>query len=89
MDHSPHFWFLLREGADYYLDVNCGQGAVGLSVLLKLSVAECAEYHGLGRVFIDGFAARVADGSRGYMDRDLSSSLGDEVSAAVSRFRAR
>ena len=94
VDHCPGAWFLLREGKpqeenDYYLDVNCGEGPVGFSLLVKLSPAEYAEYHGLGRVFIDYFAAKISYWWRDYTERDLGSTLGAEVSDAVARFRGR
>ena len=91
IDHHPAAWFLLRaepgEDDGWYLDVNCGESAVGFSLLVRLSAAEYAEYHALGRVFIDDLAARIAYGWRDYAERDLGKMLGAEVSAAVARFR--
>lgn len=89
IDHSPHDWFLLRHGEDHYLDVNCGIGAVGFSILVRLSQAEREEYRALGRDFTAAFAARISDSPHLYRERDLSSSLGTEVSDAVERFRSR
>jgi len=89
IDHQPHAWFLLRDGDDHYLDVNCSHGPVGFSLLVKLSAAEHEEYRALGRVFIDYLAARVAYWWSDYKERDLGSSLQAEVSDAVTRFRSR
>jgi hypothetical protein len=88
-DHAPHAWFSLRGGEDYYLDVNCDQGAVGFSRLIKLTDEEAEEYRALGRVFLDYLAARVAYWPARYRDRDLSSSLQAEVTEAVANFRDR
>ncbi|HYH83431.1 MAG TPA: hypothetical protein VEX86_26790 [Longimicrobium sp.] len=87
IDHRPQAWFLLRGGEDYYLDVNCNQGAVGFSVLVKLTEAEYREYHALGRIFADYFAAKISYWSSDFRERDLNSSLEDQVSEAVARFR--
>ncbi|HEX8245117.1 MAG TPA: hypothetical protein VF541_16520 [Longimicrobium sp.] len=94
-DHHPAAWFLLRDSenpppdGDYYLDVNCDRGAVGFSVLVKLSEAEREEYRALGRVFIEYLAARISHWADHYRDRNLSASLGNEVTEAVRRFRNR
>lgn len=94
VDHHPAAWFLLDEGKPhqenhYYLDVNCGEGPVGFSLLVELSEAEHEEYRALGRVFIEYLAARIAYRWRDYRERDLGSSLQAEVSDAVARFRSR
>jgi hypothetical protein len=92
-DHHPAAWFLLRDGenpppdGDYYLDVNCNRGAVGFSVLVKLSEAEREEYRALGRVFVDYLAARISYWADHYRERNLSASLENEVTEAVRRFR--
>lgn len=88
-DHAPHAWFFLRGGEDYYLDVNCEQGAVGFSLLIKLTDEEAEEYRALGRVFLDYLAAKVAYWPARYGDRDLSSGLQAEVTDAVANFRSR
>ena len=88
IDYRPHAWFLLRGGEDYYLDVNCNQGPVGFSVLVKLTEAEYREYHALGRIFADYFAAKIAYWSSDFRERDLSSTMQDAVSEAVARFKS-
>jgi len=88
IDHCPGEWFLLREGENHYLDARCDVGAAGFSLLIRLSEAEYEEYRGLGRVFTTYLAAKISHSPHSYADRDLSSSLSDEVSDAVARFRS-
>ncbi|HSU17691.1 hypothetical protein [Longimicrobium sp.] len=94
IDHHPAAWFLLDEGKPgaenhYYLDVNCGEGAAGFSLLVQLSDAEREEYRALGRVFIEYLAAKIAYRWRDFSERDLESRLQAEVSDAVARFRSQ
>ncbi len=87
VDHEPSFWFLLKEGSDYYLDVHCSRSLVGFSILVKLTPSEYREYHALGRVFLEYLAARIQYWSREYEKRDFSKPLGKEVTQAVHRWR--
>jgi hypothetical protein len=56
-------------------------------VLVKLSKAEREEHRVVGRVFIEYLAAKIAAQPGQYRDRDLSASLGADVTDAVKRFR--
>jgi hypothetical protein len=91
VDHHPAAWFLLRDATagddEFYLDVNCDAGAVGFSVLVKLSDAERAVYREIGRGFVESLAETIADRPNDYRDRDLTRSLGQEVHAAVMSFK--
>src|SRR5215212_3713883 len=94
VDHHPAAWFLLHEGKPpeenhYYLDVNCGEGPAGFSLLIGLSDAEHEEYRALGRVFVEYLAAKISYGWKDYGERDLGSSLQAEVSDAVARFGSK
>jgi hypothetical protein len=90
-DFRRREWFLLgdleRDAEDWYLDVNCDQGAVGFSSLVKLSEAEREEYHAAGPAFVEALAARISDRPERYRDRDLTRSLGSDVTAAVLTFK--
>jgi hypothetical protein len=90
VDHCPHAWFLLgdqdRRGEDYYLDVNCDLGAVGFSMLVKLSEAEREEMHRVGRAFVDQLATQISDSPSSYRERNLTASMGAEVHGAVMAF---
>ncbi len=89
VDHEPRAWFLLRDGAGTYLDVNCSHGPVGYSVLLELDDDERRALDEGGRGYLDGLAAVVAHRVRStYRDRDLTHSRGHEVTAAVAAWRS-
>ena len=91
VDHHPAAWFLLREAGsgddELYLDVSCDIGAVGFSVLVKLSDAERAVYREIGRDFVESLAETIANRPNDYRDRDLTRSLCGEVHAAVMNFK--
>lgn len=93
IDRDPAAWFLLRDGEDLLLDVNCSGGAVGYSWLVRLDAAERSAYHEEGRRAIDRLASAISDsapaarsGASPYADRDLSRSLGQDVVAAIRRW---
>ena len=93
--HAPHWWFLLADGDDLLLDVNCSQGAFGFSVLLVLDADERQAYAERGREALQELARAVHDSApaaRGsnspYRARDLSRARGEETTDAVRRWRA-
>ena len=87
VDHEPHAWFLLRDDAGTYLDVNCSHGPVGYSVLLELDERRALD--GGGRGYLDDLAATVAYRVRSpFRDRDLTRARGHEGTAAVAAWRS-
>ncbi|GAA1831680.1 hypothetical protein GCM10009772_06740 [Pseudonocardia alni subsp. carboxydivorans] len=89
VDQEPHAWFLLRDDAGTYLDVNCSHGPVGYSVLLELDDDERRALDEGGRSYLDDLAATVAYRVRSpYRDRDLTRARGHEVTAAVAAWRS-
>jgi hypothetical protein len=90
--HAPAAWFLLKDetasGAAYYLDVNCSQSAAGFSLLIALDAAEYAEYHALGRVYIEYLAARVNYHAGQYAARDVRGPLARAANEAIAKVRA-
>jgi hypothetical protein len=95
VDHSPHFWFLLRDGDDLLLDMNCSQGAYGFSLLLMLSEREREDFEKSGRTALDALATAVQDSApmaqhstSPYRTRDLEPIRGGEVVEAVERWRS-
>lgn len=94
IDHQPAGWFLLRDGDDLFLDVNCTHGAVGYSWLIMLDGPERRAYQDDGRIVLHRLARAIQDsdpGGRGttsvYRDRDLTGERGQEVLHAVGRRR--
>lgn len=89
VDHEPHAWFLLHDGARSYLDVNCSDGPVGYSVLLELAEDEQRALGEGGHGYLDDLAAAVAQRVRSpYRDRDLTRVRGREVTEAVAAWRS-
>jgi hypothetical protein len=90
-EHQPYAWFLLDDldggGEDCWLDVNCDMGAVGFSVLVRLSDEERARYRDAGRDYAGHLAAEISGAPDRYRDRDLTRTLGSAVTEAVARFR--
>jgi hypothetical protein len=86
IDHEPRAWFLLREGAALYLDVNCRSTRAGYSVLIKLNADEAASVG--GATPRDALAALVEQAASGqFAARDCSAALGDAVLDAVAHWR--
>ena len=76
VDHEPHGWFLVLDGARFLLDVHCSHSAVDYSFLVQLNDAELNEYRAQGRDFLSRLAHQIhysAPGVRGsvspYLDR--------------------
>lgn len=84
---EPAAWYLLVEDGQQYLDINCAQSAVSFSILLRLDDAEQAELHGLGRVFLDYFAAKVCYWPSRYQSRTITGALEARVSEAVAAWQ--
>ncbi len=89
IDHQPHTWFLFQQKNDLLLDVNCGQSAVGYSVLIRLSAEEVATYGQEGAAYLDQLAERVHRSGPGstHQLRDISAQYSGECTAAIESWR--
>ena len=87
VDHEPHCWFLLRDGDDYFLDVNCGISAVGFSVLVKLGDSEKRAIVQTGHGAGEELAAAIQNSPSRYFDRNLASSHEAAVNEAIARWQ--
>lgn len=88
IEHEPHFWFLLEEAGELYLDVNCQLSAVGFSVIVRLTEYEAQAYRSEGRDSVVRLAEDVEQHPlTAYRERDLSSEVGPAVHDAVMRWR--
>lgn len=86
---EPASWYLLRAGEHHYFDVNCTEPLVSFSILLKFDDDEEAEYHALGRTFLQYFAAKVNYWSSRYWSRNITGALAEDAhQAAMSWQRA-
>lgn len=88
VDHQPGGWFLLAEGRQHYLDINCALPLVSVDILLQLNADEEEELRVLGRIFTDYLAAKVSAWPHRYQPRDQSKTRAPDVTAAVDRWRA-
>ena len=87
VDHEPAAWFLLADGEQMFLDVNCeAGGGVGYSILLELTADERRAIVLEGHVAADRLGLEVAASPRSFWDRQVIG-RGDEVLEAVFRFR--
>lgn len=87
VDHQPHGWYLLCDGDRYFLDVNCRLPLVDISILLQLDETERAEYHALGRVFVEYLAAKVSYWPDRYRSRNITGPLAQAESKAIGDWR--
>lgn len=94
IDHEPQFWFLLGDGEALFLDVACGHGAVGYSVLIQLNREEEGRYAEEGSSYLStlanaiNYSAPGVIGSRSiYKDRNVSSKYDFSVMAAVREWQ--
>ncbi len=85
IDDQPGGWFLLRDGAHHYLDVNVHLPLVDTSILLQLDDVEEAELI-LGRPFVDYLAAKVNFWSDRYQSRNVTGPRADEAHQAIMRW---
>ena len=63
IEHKPLEWFLLQQGDDYYIDVNCSRSFVGFSVSVQLNSSEKMHYKNQGFSFIDSLGEAIAQKS--------------------------
>jgi hypothetical protein len=71
IDHSESSWYLLEEKGSYYFDVHCTHSFVSFSILIQLNSEEYKEYHALGKVFLEYFAAKINYLSKEYQPRHI------------------
>lgn len=69
VDTEKSAWFLLKDGDDYYLDVNSGQSFVGYAICFQLNDQEIADYHRQGKASVSQLAVTVNDIQTPYLTR--------------------
>lgn len=88
IDNRPRAWFLLREGGDYYLDINASQGIVSYSFRLRLTPEETQGCLARGGVYLDELSEKINYSIRDYQSRDLAPAMGERVDRAILTWRA-
>ena len=94
IDHEPWSWFLLASGDDALLDVHVDQGPFGGSLLICLTAAERESLDREGRAYAIRLAREIQNSAplhiastSPYRARDLTGTLGDQVTRAVAAWR--
>jgi len=59
IDHQPHVWLLLEDESGLLIDVECHNGAVSCSVLIRLNEEELAEYRDGGHAYLNRLAEAI------------------------------
>jgi hypothetical protein len=83
IDHEPNSWFLLREGDDLCLDVNCNSSFASFDVLILLSPKEETSFSRQGREAILTLVASIQLNPSKFEDRDISSLRGLDVTDTI------
>jgi len=90
IQYEPASWYLLREGGNHYLDINCTQSAVSFSILLQFNDEEESRYNAQGRMFLEYLASEVSYQPSRYWSRNLIGPLAEGAGEAVANWqRAR
>ena len=84
IDSEPHGWFLLRDGNDFLLDVNCSYSAVSFDMVVRLTSAEVQAYGVEGRPFVSRLADTVQNEAlTEFRSRNVAGEVGPRVLAAI------
>jgi hypothetical protein len=90
IDFEPQSWFLLTDGTEFFLDVNCNYFFVGFSKLILLDEAESAQYKSKGKLYIDDLAADVQNRAlTSYQNRNATPEIEKSVYESIMAFNAQ
>lgn len=96
LEYGPHAWYLLRDGQQLYLDVNCNHSFAGYSFTMQLNSDEAAMYRRRGGPYLDELADAIqysAPGVSGsgsiYTARLAPPEITTEVNSAIKLWLAR
>ena len=88
--HRPHAWFLMEDEGDLYLDINCDHGAVGFSMLLRLTPEEALEVRGGSDSAVDRLATRFQNQAIAvFLTRNLSAPWQQKAGSAIERWKSQ
>ncbi|RZL68080.1 MAG: hypothetical protein EOP77_02535 [Variovorax sp.] len=84
IDCEPHGWFLLKDGSDLLLDVNCSYSAVSFEMVVRLTSAEAKAYRVEGRPFVSRLAETTQlDTLTKFRSRNVAAEVGPRVLATI------
>lgn len=96
LHNRPHAWFLLEDGNELILDVNCNYSFVGYSFAMLLNQRERNRFREEGTEFIDDLADQInqsapiaiASTSK-FKSRKVEDSFTEQISAAIAIWNAQ
>lgn len=89
LDTEPHGWFLLRDGDELLLDVNCSTSAVGFGMIVRLTPTEMQAHAMEGRLFVSKLAERLQNHAlTEFKNRDITPEVGQRVLEAILAARS-
>ena len=90
LEYGPQTWYLLREGQQLYLDVNCNHSFACYSFTMQLNGDEAAKYRRRRRAYLDELAQAIQYSAPGasesrsmYKDRPVVSVVRVQVNDAI------
>jgi hypothetical protein len=90
LEYGPQAWYLLRDGPQLYLDVNCNHSFVSYSFTMQLHRDEAAKYRRQGRAYLDELAQVIqyagpgsSDGLSAYKVRNLAPDVSARVNGGI------
>lgn len=90
IDFEDRAWFLLIDGENYFIDVNCNISAFGFSMLICLDGEELKMFKQHGHQYIDELAKDIAYYSTSkYGNRDKSTDYSMIVSDAIKSWKIK
>lgn len=93
LEYGPQAWYLLRDGQQLYLDVNCNYSFVGYSFTMELNSDEAAKYRLHGIAYLDKLAQGVQQSSpcgigsaSSYKPRLVRSHVSEAATIAIKKW---
>lgn len=90
LEYGPQAWYLLRDGQELYLDVNCNHSFAYYSFTMQLNSDEAAKYRRRGRAYLGELAQAIQYSAPGvvgsasrYKDRLVAAETSIHVSDAI------
>lgn len=95
LEYGPHAWYLLGDGQQMYLDVNCNHSFAYYSFTMQLNSGEVAKYRRQGIAYLDKLAQDVQHSAPGevgsassYKHRVVPPHVGEAATIAIKKWRA-
>jgi len=83
ISHGPSFYFLVQDGDNYYLDVNCTVRFAGFCITFELNQDEIAQFKNRGESHIKELAEKVNRLANTYQARQLNETIKKQVNDTI------